>query len=137
MGGEPQELEGPDLTLGVPLEELAEGAIFTGHANGEPVVVVRAGGEVFALDANCTHYGVPLGGGIVVDGTLRCPAHHSRFDLRTGEAVAAPALRPAGGWRVEVRDGRAYVTGRRDPATPESTCPPAPVPAEAPRSVVI
>jgi NADPH-dependent 2,4-dienoyl-CoA reductase/sulfur reductase-like enzyme/nitrite reductase/ring-hydroxylating ferredoxin subunit len=126
MGGEPQELEGPDLTLGV-------GAILTGHANGEPVVVVRAGGEVFALDANCTHYGVPLGGGIVVDGTLRCPAHHSRFDLRTGEAVAAPALRPAGCWSAETRDGRVFVTGRREAR------PPAPMAAsaETPRSIVI
>ncbi|HEX6749823.1 MAG TPA: FAD-dependent oxidoreductase [Longimicrobium sp.] len=131
MGGEKQELEGPDLTEGVPLDELGEGAILTGHANGEAVVVVRAGGEVFALDANCTHYGVPLGGGIVVDGTIRCPAHHSRFDLRTGEAVAAPALRSTGCWNVETRDGRVFVTGKREAA------PAARKHAAAPESVVI
>jgi nitrite reductase/ring-hydroxylating ferredoxin subunit/thioredoxin reductase len=134
MGSEKQELEGPDLTQGVPLDELGEGVILTGHANGEPVVVVRAGGEVFALDANCTHYGVPLGGGVVVDGTLRCPAHHSRFDLRTGEAVAAPALRPAGCWATEERDGRVFVTGKRAATT---AAPAIPSPAGMPSSVVI
>ncbi|HSU17426.1 FAD-dependent oxidoreductase [Longimicrobium sp.] len=134
MGGEKQELEGPDLMQGVPLDDIGDGGILTGHANGEPVVVVRTGGEVFALDANCTHYGVPLGGGVVVDGTIRCPAHHSRFDLRTGEAVAAPALRPAGCWNAEVREGRVFVTGRRD-AQPKA--PAVDAPAEMPRSIVI
>src|SRR3954451_17492401 len=69
MGSEQQELDGPDLTQGVPLDDLTDGAILTGHANGEAVVVVRTDGEVFAIDANCTHYGVPLGGGVVVGHT--------------------------------------------------------------------
>jgi NADPH-dependent 2,4-dienoyl-CoA reductase/sulfur reductase-like enzyme/nitrite reductase/ring-hydroxylating ferredoxin subunit len=133
MGAEQQEPSGPDLAQGVALEELGDGRIVQGHVAGEGVVVARVDGEVFAIDAACTHYGVPLGGGIVEGHTIRCPAHHSRFDLRTGEAAAAPALRPAGCWNVEVRDGRAYVTGRREPA-PRA---PAPVAAGAPRSVVI
>lgn len=134
MGGEAQqELEGPDLTQGISLDDLSDGAILTGHANGEPVVVVRTGGEVFALDANCTHYGVPLGGGIVVDGTIRCPAHHSRFDLRTGQAVAAPALRQTRCWNAEVRDGRVFVTGKREAAPAAAAA----SSADAPRSVVI
>ncbi|HEX8243699.1 MAG TPA: FAD-dependent oxidoreductase, partial [Longimicrobium sp.] len=133
MGGEQQqELEGPDLTQGIPLDDLSEGAILTGHANGEPVVVVRTGAEVFAIDANCTHYGVPLGGGVVIDGTIRCPAHHSRFDLRTGEAVAAPALRPEGCWNTEIRDGQVFITGKRETALAAA----APS-AAAPKSVVI
>src|SRR5215218_4592658 len=133
MSGEQQEPTGPDLAEGIALEELGEGAIVQGHVGDDGVVVVRAEGEVYAIDAGCTHYGVPLGGGIVVGHTIRCPAHHSRFDLRTGEAVAAPALRPAGCWNVEVRDGRAYVTGRRE----QASAPRAPASADAPRSVVI
>jgi NADPH-dependent 2,4-dienoyl-CoA reductase/sulfur reductase-like enzyme/nitrite reductase/ring-hydroxylating ferredoxin subunit len=133
MGAEQQEPSGPDLAQGVALEELGEGRIVQGHVADEGVVVVRVDGEVFAIDAACTHYGVPLGGGIVEGHTIRCPAHHSRFDLRTGDAVATPALRPAGCWNVEVRDGRAYVTGQREPA-PAAHAPPS---AGAPRSVVI
>ncbi|HET7233678.1 MAG TPA: FAD-dependent oxidoreductase [Longimicrobium sp.] len=133
MGSEQREAEGPDLTQGVSLSALADGEIVRGQAEGQEVVMVRVDGQVHAVDAGCTHYGVSLGGGIVVGHTLRCPAHHSRFDVRTGEAVAAPALRPLGCWNVEVRDGRAFVTGRREPANP----PPAAVPAGAPGSVVI
>ena len=133
MGAEQQEPTGPDLAQGIALQELGEGTIVQGHVGGEGVVVARVDGEVFAIDAACTHYGVPLGGGIVVGHTIRCPAHHSRFDLRTGDAVAAPALRPAGCWNVEVRGGRAYVTGKRE-AAPR---PRAAASAEVPRSVVI
>jgi NADPH-dependent 2,4-dienoyl-CoA reductase/sulfur reductase-like enzyme/nitrite reductase/ring-hydroxylating ferredoxin subunit len=133
MGAEQQQPSGPDLAQGIALDELADGRIVEGHVGEDGVVVARVDGEVYALDAACTHYGVSLGGGIVVGNTIRCPAHRSRFDLRTGDAVGAPALRPTGCWRVEVRDGRAYVTGRRESA-PRS---PAPALAEAPRSVVI
>lgn len=133
MGAEQQEPTGPDLAEGIALEELRAGAIVQGHVGGEGVVIARAGGELYAIDAACTHYGVSLGGGIVEGHTIRCPAHHSRFDLRTGDAVAAPALRPAGCWNVEVRDGRAYVTGKRE-AAPR---PRAATTADAPRSVVI
>jgi len=133
MGGEQQEPTGPDLAQGVALEELGEGRIVQGHVAGEGVVVARVDGEVYALDAACTHYGVALGGGIVEGHTIRCPAHHSRFDLRTGDAVAAPALRPTGCWNVEVRDGRAYLTGKREPAPSAK----ASSPVDEPRSVVI
>lgn len=133
MGDESRDVSGPDLAHGISLDALDGGGIVAGQADGQAVVMVRVDGEVYAVDAGCTHYGVPLGGGVVVGHTLRCPAHHSRFDMRTGEAVAAPALKPLGCWSVEVRDGRAFVTGRREPANP----PPAPLPADVPNRVVI
>ena len=78
MGEQKQEASGPDLAReGVALDALAEGAIVPGQADGQEIVVLRLDGELYALDAGCTHYGVSLSGGVVVDGTLRCPAHHS------------------------------------------------------------
>jgi apoptosis-inducing factor 3 len=133
MSGEREDQGGVDLSAGIALEDLADGRIVQGNLGDESIVVARIDGEVYALDAACTHYGVPLGGGIVEGHTIRCPAHHSRFDLRTGEAVAAPALRPVACWKVGVRDGRAYVTGRREVAPPVRAAAQSP----APRSVVI
>ena len=109
---------GPDLTQGIALTELADGGKLEGHCGGEQVLLVRSGGEIFAVGAHCTHYHGPLAEGLVTDGTIRCPWHHAAFDLRTGEAVRAPAFSPVGCWSVEQRDGKVFVQGKR--AAPES-----------------
>ena len=85
---------GPDLAAGVPLEAVPEGGMLGGHVGDENVLVTRSGGKLCALSAKCTHYGGPLDKGLVVGGTVRCPWHHARFDLATGEAIGAPALNP-------------------------------------------
>src|SRR4051812_9698553 len=92
MGGGAKELSGPDLGKGVAFASLEPGKPVLGHAGGEGVVVVRLGETVCAIAATCTHYGGPLAEGLVEGTTIRCPWHHARFDLTTGEAVGAPAL---------------------------------------------
>jgi NADPH-dependent 2,4-dienoyl-CoA reductase/sulfur reductase-like enzyme/nitrite reductase/ring-hydroxylating ferredoxin subunit len=102
-------LSGPDLTKGVALSSVAEGAMLLGHAHGEPALLVRRGDALFAIGAVCTHYGAPLADGLLVDETVSCPWHHACFSLRTGEALRAPALDPVSCWHVEQRNGSAYV----------------------------
>jgi NADPH-dependent 2,4-dienoyl-CoA reductase/sulfur reductase-like enzyme/nitrite reductase/ring-hydroxylating ferredoxin subunit len=108
------ELEGPDFEKGCEIKKVAEGEMLFGHAFGEAVLVARRGDEFFAIGATCTHYGGPLAKGLLVDCTVRCPWHHARFDLRTGEAIAAPALNDVASYRVERRDDRFFVTGKID-----------------------
>jgi NADPH-dependent 2,4-dienoyl-CoA reductase/sulfur reductase-like enzyme len=48
-----------------------------------------------------------------VDETVRCPWHHACFSLRTGEALAAPALSPVAGYETVQRGGQVFVTGKR------------------------
>src|SRR5204863_9645982 len=112
------------------LDKLAEGEMLLGHAFGEPVLAARRGGDVFAIGAICTHYGGPLVKGLMVDCTVRCPWHHARFDLRTGEALAAPALNDVASWKVEKRGEQFFVTGRIDRKTQRK-------PKSSPASVVI
>src|SRR5678816_1680327 len=104
--------QGPDFSRGIPLSQLPEGVMMPGHVEGEAVLLARQGGNLFAIGAFCTHYGAPLGDGLLVDDTVRCPWHHACFSLRTGEAVRAPALDPVTCWRVEQHDGNAYVRGK-------------------------
>jgi apoptosis-inducing factor 3 len=110
---------GPDLTLGILAAELPDGGKLAGHVGNEAVLLARHGAHVFAIGAHCTHYNGPLAEGLVIDGAVRCPWHHACFDLRTGEALRAPALSPVDTWRVEERDGRIVVREKR--ARPEPT----------------
>ena len=111
QGSTPSEI--PDLSRGIALGRLADGGTVLGRVGEETVLLARQGADVFAIGANCTHYGGPLGDGILVGGTVRCPWHHACFDLRTGAAVRPPALNPVPCWRVEQRDGVAFVRERQ------------------------
>jgi 3-phenylpropionate/trans-cinnamate dioxygenase ferredoxin reductase subunit len=137
MGADERELSGPDLERGIPEDAVADGALVGGHAGGRPVLLARRGAELFAVGGLCTHYRGPLAEGVLVGDTVRCPWHHACFSLRTGEALAAPALDPLACWEVERRDGMVYVRGERpaaDGATPLAA-PAAPVAAPAPPAV--
>jgi len=113
-------LTGPDLAAGIDAASLRVGDRLLGHAQGEPVLLVRLGDDFTAIGASCTHYGGPLAEGAIVGDTVRCPWHHACFSLRTGEALAAPALSPVACWRVERRGERVVVTEKmeRDPLAP-------------------
>src|SRR6266480_343793 len=124
------ELEGPDFEQGCKIDKLADGEMLLGHAFGEAILAARRGEEIFAIGATCTHYGGPLAKGLMVDCTVRCPWHHARFDLRTGEAIAAPALNDLACYNVEKRGSRFFVTGKIDKKQERT-------PATAPATIVI
>ena len=104
-----KEFTGPDLTLGVARDGLADGEKLLGHVGENAVLLVRCGNDFFAVGPECTHYHGPLADGIVADGAIRCPWHHACFDLRTGEATRAPAFSPLACWTVEHREDKIFV----------------------------
>ena len=123
---------GPDLALGVAADDFKNDMLL-GHVGKEDVLLVRAGSEFFAIDAHCSHYHGPLADGLVVGASVRCPWHHACFDLRTGEAIRAPALSPLSVWMVEQESGgRIFVRRKLDQPKAAKTAP-----ADAPRRIVI
>ncbi|QRE75304.1 apoptosis inducing factor family protein [Methylobacterium aquaticum] len=106
----------PDFARGIPSGDLPEGAMVEGTLGEDKVLLLRRDGVVTAIGARCTHLGAPLAKGIVAEGEIRCPWHHARFSLETGEAVGAPAFDPLPCYRADERDGRITVTGRREAA---------------------
>ena len=117
---EPSKPTGPDLAQGIPLDDLADGGMIGGHVGEEPVLLARRGDEFFAIGSACSHYGGPLAEGLAVGDTVRCPWHHARFSLRTGEAIGAPAFNPVACWRVDKRDGKACVREKIEPSARRS-----------------
>lgn len=130
MGGG-NDVDGPDFSQGLATSAIPEGAPLRGHVAGKAAIAVRRGAEVFIVGASCTHYHAPLGDGLVVGDTIRCPWHHACFSLRSGKAERAPAFDALPRWRVEIVDGAAFARERVKAQEP------APAPSGAPRSVVI
>jgi len=124
------DLEGPDFEKSGRIETVPDQGMLLGHAFGEAILVARKGDQLFAIGASCTHYGGPLAKGLMVDCAVRCPWHHACFDLRTGEAIAAPALNDVACYKIEKRGEQFFVTGKADKK-------PARKPKASPASVVI
>ena len=130
MSAEDKAPSGPDLAAGVPIADVTDGGILAGHVAGQTALLVRRGGELFAVGAECTHYHGPLAEGLIIGDEIRCPWHHACFSLRSGEAVRAPALDPVPCWRVDIANGVARVGRKLTPPRPRAQ-------RRAPASVVI
>ncbi len=76
------------------LGDLEEDTPLRVELDGVPVCVVRAEGQVHAVNDTCSHANVSLSEGEVEDCQIECWLHGSTFDLRTGKPSGLPATRP-------------------------------------------
>ena len=75
----------------------------------ETVVIFNVGGEFYCIADVCTHDGGPLEDGELEGYEVECPRHGARFDIRSGAAVAMPAVTPVESFEVKVEEGWVYV----------------------------
>jgi 3-phenylpropionate/trans-cinnamate dioxygenase ferredoxin subunit len=77
------------------LEEkfLHEGTMKLVSIEGEPVLLIKQSGKIFAIDNRCPHMGCALSGGTLDGFIIICPCHDWRFDLRTGEYQDEPLMK--------------------------------------------
>jgi 3-phenylpropionate/trans-cinnamate dioxygenase ferredoxin subunit len=75
------------------------------------VVLIHAAGHWYALDDVCTHDGGPLSEGPldVAKGTLACPRHGAKFDIKTGAALTMPATKATVAHDVKIDGDRVFV----------------------------
>jgi len=80
---------------------------------GEPVLLVRADDDWFAVANQCTHQGAPLDRGVVKFAgsvrTVTCPAHGSTFNLDNGKVMRPPAARPISVYDVKAEGGQVFL----------------------------
>jgi 3-phenylpropionate/trans-cinnamate dioxygenase ferredoxin component len=86
------------------LSDLADDEPLSVELNDEPVAIVKACGDVYAIRDVCSHAEVPLSEGEVDGCTIECWLHGSRFDLRTGKPTGMPATEPVPVYPVKIED---------------------------------
>ncbi len=98
--------------------DIPEGKPLRVAVEGEQLLLLKAGGEHFAVGNQCTHQGAGLDKGVVkIAGsvkTVTCPAHGSTFNLETGKVMRPPASKPVPVYDVKVEDGRVFVRPRAE-----------------------
>ncbi len=98
---------------GVAAGDLPEGTIRGVVVADRPVVLVREGSAIYALDGTCPHIGGELADGALELGKIVCPLHGATFEVATGAVRADPfgvappegAVGPLPSYPVRVVDG--------------------------------
>ena len=78
-----------------------------------PILVVNLDGTLYALEDRCTHEEFELSAGSVDGDQIECVLHGAKFDLRTGEALCAPAYLPARTFPTLVANDSVYTRDDR------------------------
>jgi 3-phenylpropionate/trans-cinnamate dioxygenase ferredoxin subunit len=74
--------------------------VFT--VDGVDIALCNVEGAIYAIDDVCTHDGGPLGEGMLFGDLVECPRHGARFDVKTGQVRALPAVIPVRTYPVQV-----------------------------------
>ena len=77
------------------------------------IAVFNLDGEYHAIEDVCTHDYSALEGGEVEGDEIICPRHGARFNIKTGEALTAPAYEPLATFPVRVENGIVQVRDDR------------------------
>jgi len=71
-----------------------------------PIVIFNIAGRLFAIEDTCSHDGNPLDEAPLEGYDVICPRHGARFDVRTGKALALPAVQDIAAYPVRVTAGQ-------------------------------
>ncbi len=66
-------------------KDIKEGGLLGVELEGNNIVLAMINGQVFAMDAVCSHQGAPLEEGTLEGFNLTCPWHYAVFDVRNGK----------------------------------------------------
>ena len=83
------------------VDELQDGEMKGVEIEGLKILLIRLGGEFYAIGGECSHYGATLAEGVLHGEEVTCPWHQARYLAKTGDLLNPPAL--DGMARFEVR----------------------------------
>jgi nitrite reductase/ring-hydroxylating ferredoxin subunit len=66
-------------------KDINEGGLLGVELEGNKIALAMINGQIFAIDAVCSHKGAPLEEGTLEGFNLTCPWHYAVFDVRNGK----------------------------------------------------
>ena len=92
------------------LSEVPPGTLKRVEHDVVSICLARANdGSVYAIGDVCTHEESSLSEGTIEEIEVECPAHSSRFNLRTGAVMCGPATRGVASYTADVVGDEIYV----------------------------
>jgi nitrite reductase/ring-hydroxylating ferredoxin subunit/uncharacterized membrane protein len=95
-----------DFTPALAEADLREGQLRCVDVAGTPVLLTRRNGVIYALGDTCTHLGCSLAEGELIEDSVRCVCHGSRFALEDGRVLDGPSTYWQPVYRVRARAGQ-------------------------------
>lgn len=88
------------------VSEVAEGQMRGVRVGDREIAVYHLpGGTFHATDNICSHEYAQLSDGWLENGSVECPLHAARFDVKTGKALCAPAEKDLVVFEIKVEGG--------------------------------
>ena len=87
-------------------DQLSEGEVISVSIENKTFAIYHYLGEYYATENICTHQYALLSDGYFEDGCIECPLHQARFDIRTGQALCAPATKDLKTFPIMLKGGQ-------------------------------
>jgi 3-phenylpropionate/trans-cinnamate dioxygenase ferredoxin subunit len=90
-------------------EEIPVGKIKPFVVGQTRMVICHLADGFYAVLDECSHDYAPISTGRLKNHEMICPRHGARFDVRTGQVTAPPAVADIETFETKVKDGHVFV----------------------------
>jgi nitrite reductase/ring-hydroxylating ferredoxin subunit len=89
--------------------DVAVGTALRVEVGGLALAVFNIDGNFYVTDDNCTHGPGSLSEGAIEGEVVACNFHNGQFNVRTGEVVSPPCVRPVKTYPAVVEGGEVFI----------------------------
>ena len=105
---------GEDFVKVAETEDVQVSQMMAVEVNDERICLANVNGKYYAIGNVCTHMGGPLAEGKLEEYIVECPWHGSRFDIRSGEVVRPPAMKPEPTYEVKIENNDILIKKQKE-----------------------
>jgi naphthalene 1,2-dioxygenase system ferredoxin subunit len=91
------------------IDDIPEDDVIGVDSGGKSIALYHVEGTIYATDNICTHGNARLCDGFVEGHEIECPLHQACFDVRSGQALSAPATIAIATYEVKCECGEIFV----------------------------